>query len=96
MSRLCCLLLLVFGAACAGPAPQSSQPASAPTVQREAPAAVGEPSPSVAPPPATHVTVAYPNRVVSMTGFYVAIQEGYTQGSTPRWSRCWGRRARRR
>jgi ABC-type nitrate/sulfonate/bicarbonate transport system substrate-binding protein len=39
---------------------------------------VGEPSPSVAPPPATHVTVAYPNRVVSMTGFYVAIQEGYT------------------
>jgi NitT/TauT family transport system substrate-binding protein len=42
------------------------------------PSADGQPGPVVAAPPATVVRVAYPIPILTMTGFYIARQEGYT------------------
>jgi ABC-type nitrate/sulfonate/bicarbonate transport system substrate-binding protein len=67
--------LLALVGACAVPATNPPPTASAPTGTAGA-AQVAQPT---TPPQATHVTVAYPARVVTMTGLYVAIAQGYTR-----------------
>lgn len=85
-ARLAVLLVLLFaaGSVLAG---GCSSPTT-PSVKGPAPAAAAPPepnrsqsapsAPSPAPRELRRITVAYPTSAVTMTGFYVAIQEGYT------------------
>src|SRR4051812_16986749 len=76
---VCCLWLLVLAAACAAPA-------SSPPPAGTAPGSTGLDAPMGAAtsiPPLRHVTVAYPAPVVTMSGFDIAIHEGYARGGGP-------------
>jgi ABC-type nitrate/sulfonate/bicarbonate transport system substrate-binding protein len=59
-----------------GESSPSAEAASAPG-SRTAAAPDANPPRAVAAPEARHVTVSYPSAVVTMTGFYIASQEGY-------------------
>ena len=76
------LVALGLAGGCAAPAPSAAPaaPASKSAAAR-APAEASAPAASATPTvgPATHVSVAFPSRVVTMTGFYIAVEEGYAR-----------------
>jgi len=76
-SLLIALLALALVAGCAG---RAAGPPPAPTASvgsAGGPADVPSGGPTLV--PSTRVIVAYPARVVTMTGFYIAIERGYTR-----------------
>jgi ABC-type nitrate/sulfonate/bicarbonate transport system substrate-binding protein len=73
---VCWLLLLVLAAACAAPASSPPPAGTAPGSTGVAAAPTGA---ATSIPPLRHVTVAYPAPVVTMSGFDIAIHEGYAR-----------------
>src|SRR3954471_6858159 len=75
-SSLACWLLLALATACAAPASSPPRAGTAPASTDVATVPAGAPTGA---PPLRHVTVAYPAPVVTMSGFDIAIHEGYTR-----------------
>src|SRR5688572_20262143 len=73
------LLLATLLGACGAPATSPPSTATAPGTARGVSSPAGEAQAGTESPPATHLIVAYPAPVVTMTGFYIAVQEGYTR-----------------
>jgi NitT/TauT family transport system substrate-binding protein len=67
--------------AAGAPQPASGSSGAAPVANAAAaaPAPASVASAPAAPPPMRRVSVAYPATTVTMTGFYIAVQEGYTR-----------------
>src|SRR5688572_20320794 len=75
------LVALGLAGGCAAPAPSAAPAAPASKPAASAPADASAPAVPAAPTvgPATHVSAAFPSRVVTMTGFYIAVEEGYAR-----------------
>jgi ABC-type nitrate/sulfonate/bicarbonate transport system substrate-binding protein len=79
LARTVSLLLVALVAACATPAtgPPPAAPTAAPASGGAAPTRQAAPVP--VPPPASPVSVAYPAAGMTMVGFHIAVEEGYTR-----------------
>ncbi len=83
LAGLLVLLLVASSVLASGCSPPSGQGATSPAAAAAAPPAAAPPASAAAAPTAAsrelrHIAVAYPTTAVTMTGFYIAVQEGFT------------------